>query len=431
MTVGIPCFSLICRSEEQGALRVYGTFTQRLMLFLFPGVVLAALFFSVPFLGMLPVFWHNLMPFAVYLTFFLGLLLSIHFNRSRAFFVLLLLIAFSWNLDMLAKAGGGAAALQRIDSIFCFLLPINITLFCLMREKGIFTAAGRKRFVFLAFQALVLGVLAKTARADALDAGRALLQNAAGGYRDLPRLALPLMGVCGIVVTVVTYVRHSIIDSAFLGILGALAIIYTQPQLGDVPVVFLFGAGLILLLGILQDSHNMAYRDDLTGVLSRRAFNEHLNGLGRRYVIAMLDLDHFKRVNDTYGHDVGDQVLRMAAAKMSSVGAGGRVYRYGGEEFALVFPGKSQAHVLSSLEELRASIASYRFAIRGPNRPTPSRAGKKNRYGGGCDSTISVTVSIGVAESVDGKARPREIIVAADTELYRAKQRGRNRVCSS
>ena len=126
----------------------------------------------------------------------------------------------------------------------------------------------------------------------------------------------------------------------------------------------------------------MAYRDDLTGVLSRRAFNEHLNGLGRRYVIAMLDLDHFKQVNDSYGHDVGDQVLRLAGAKLQSVGKGARVYRYGGEEFVIVFPGKSKDHVLACLEKLRASIASYRFVIRGPERPEPYRDGRKNCYGG-------------------------------------------------
>ncbi len=411
--------------------RVYSTFTQRLTLFLFPSAILAALYASLPFLGLLPFPWRDFMPYAVYLAFLLGLFLSFHFNRSRVFFVLLLLLAFCWNSDMLARGGARVAALQRIDDIFCFLLPINITLFCLMREKGIFTAAGRKRFSFLALQALVLVILVKTAQAAPLEATTVWLRDAVTGCRNLPRIVLPMMTGCGVIIGVVTYVRHSIIDSAFLGILAALAIIFTHPLSGDIPAIFLFGAGLILLLSMLQDSHNMAYRDDLTGVLSRRAFNEHLNGLGRRYVIAMLDLDHFKRVNDSYGHDVGDQVLRLTGAKMQSVGSGGLVYRYGGEEFAIVFPGKSKARVLACMEKLRASIASYRFAIRGPNRPDPSRNGSKNRYDGGADSTISVTVSIGVAESLDGKVSPREIVVAADVELYRAKQRGRNRVCSS
>jgi GGDEF domain-containing protein len=411
--------------------RVYGTFMQRLTLFLFPGVMLAALYVSLPFLGMLPTSWRDFLPYAVYLTFSLGLFLSFHFNRSRVFFVLLLLLAFCWNSDMLARDGEAAAAILRLDSIFCFLLPINITLFCLMREKGIFTVAGRKRFVFLVLQAFALVILAKTAQADSSAATAAWLQKAAAGCRDLTRLTLPLMGGCGLVIAVTTYVRHSIIDSAFLGVLAALAIVFTHPPTGDIPAVFLIGSGLILLVSILQDSHNMAYRDDLTGVLSRRAFNEHLNGLGRRYVIAMLDLDHFKQVNDSYGHDVGDQVLRLAGAKLRSVGNGARVYRYGGEEFAIVFPGKNKDHVLACMEKLRDSIASYRFVIRGPERPEPYRDGRKNRYGGGTDSTISVTVSIGVAEIVDGKVSPREIIVAADVELYRAKQRGRNRICSA
>jgi GGDEF domain-containing protein len=410
---------------------VYGTFMQRLTLFLFPGAMLAALYVSLPFLGMLPTSWRDFLPYAVYLTFSLGLFLSFHFNRSRVFFVLLLLLAFCWNSDMLARDGEGAAAIQRLDDIFCFLLPINLTLFCLMREKGIFTVAGRKRLVFLALQAFALVVLAKTAQADSSAATAAWLQNAAVGCRDLPRITLPLMGGCGVIIAITTYVRNSIIDSAFLGVLAALVIVFTHPPTGDIQAVFLIGSGLILLVSILQDSHNMAYRDDLTGVLSRRAFNEQLNGLGRRYVIAMIDLDHFKRVNDSYGHDVGDQVLRLAGAKLRSVGNGARVYRYGGEEFVIVFPGKSKDHVLACMEKLRASIASYRFAIRGPERPDPSRDGRKNRYGGGADSTISVTVSIGVAESVDGKVPPREIIVAADVELYRAKQRGRNRICSS
>jgi diguanylate cyclase (GGDEF)-like protein len=68
--------------------------------------------------------------------------------------------------------------------------------------------------------------------------------------------------------------------------------------------------------------------------------------LGHRFTIAMLDIDHFKRFNDTYGHEVGDQVLKMVAAKLGQVRKGGRAFRYGGEEFALVFPNRSARTVL-------------------------------------------------------------------------------------
>ncbi len=410
--------------------RVYGTLRRRLTLFLFPATFLAALYACLPHLGMLSPSWREVVPYAAYLALFLGLFLSFHFNRSRAFFVTLLLLAFCWNSTLLSRGGEGAASFQRLDDILVFLLPVNIALFCLMREKGLFTSAGRKRFLFLCIQAIVLAILAKNAHAETLEAATSWAFGAIGNARDLPRSALPVIGACGIIAACTSLVRNSIIDSAFLGVLAALAIIFTHAPVGDVQPVFLFGAGVILSLSILQDSHNMAYRDDLTGLLSRRALNEALTGLGRRYAIAMVDLDHFKRVNDAYGHDVGDQVLRMAGAKMRMVKGGGRVYRYGGEEFAIIFPGKGVEHVLDHLEELRNAIAAYRFAIRGPDRPVPSRQGKKLRADGRAVRHLSVTVSIGVAESSDGVKSSREVLVAADAELYRAKQRGRNRISS-
>jgi len=84
----------------------------------------------------------------------------------------------------------------------------------------------------------------------------------------------------------------------------------------------------------------MAYLDELTGLLSRRALNEYMMMLGRSYTIAMLDVDYFKKFNDTFGHDMSDQVLKMVGSKMRKVGGGGKAYRYGGEEFTVFFPRK-------------------------------------------------------------------------------------------
>jgi len=75
--------------------------------------------------------------------------------------------------------------------------------------------------------------------------------------------------------------------------------------------------------------------------------------MGRRYVIAMLDVDHFKSFNDTYGHDVGDQVLKMVAAKINGVKGGGKPFRYGGEEFTVIFPRRRLAEAIPHLEEVR------------------------------------------------------------------------------
>ncbi|MER3423211.1 MAG: GGDEF domain-containing protein, partial [Nitrospiraceae bacterium] len=76
-------------------------------------------------------------------------------------------------------------------------------------------------------------------------------------------------------------------------------------------------AGLVLTLAVLQTSYAMAYHDDLTGLPGRRALNETLLKLSGRYTIAMVDVDHFKTFNDQYGHDVGDQVLRMVASHVA------------------------------------------------------------------------------------------------------------------
>jgi GGDEF domain-containing protein len=361
----------------------------------------------------------------------IGLFLSLHFNRNRAFFVLLILGFLFWICTLLFQGGANAVFARKAYDLLSLLIPINIMLFCLMREKGLLTPAGRKRFAFIGLQAAAVYFSCKTGQAGAMTQAVDVQSAVVAGYRSLPMFALPLMGFCGAVIAIKSYVKVSLIDSGFLGVLMAVAITFSSAPTSDVPTVFIFAAGLIITLSILQDSHNMAYRDDLTGLLSRRALNEQMVGLGRRYVIAMVDLDHFKRLNDTHGHDVGDQVLRMAAAKIRRVGGGGKAYRYGGEEFTIIFQRKGVEDVLPYLEELREQIGAYRFRLRGTGRPGRDNEGKMLRSNCSPDTFVSVTTSIGVAESSDDLRTPRDVIAAADEALYRAKQRGRNRVSTA
>jgi GGDEF domain-containing protein len=172
----------------------------------------------------------------------------------------------------------------------------------------------------------------------------------------------------------------------------------------------------------------MAFRDELTGIPSRRALNEQLAALGNRYTIAMLDVDHFKKFNDTYGHDLGDQVLKMVAAHIARVGGGGRAFRYGGEEFTVLFPGKDAEHAIPHLEAVREDVESYRMALRGADRPARARGAKRQRGGWRGRNGVSVTISIGVAERNGRSGPPHSVIEAADRALYRAKEKGRNRL---
>lgn len=170
----------------------------------------------------------------------------------------------------------------------------------------------------------------------------------------------------------------------------------------------------------------MAFRDELTGLPGRRALNERMQRLGRNYVLAMADVDHFKKFNDTHGHDVGDQVLRLVASKLAKVTGGGRAYRYGGEEFAVVFAGKTLEECLPHLEMIRETIASYNIHLRNQdNRPRDDQQGRQRRAGA-ASSSVSVTVSIGVAERQPEQRTPEEVLKAADKALYSAKGAGRN-----
>src|SRR5207244_6077403 len=101
-----------------------------------------------------------------------------------------------------------------------------------------------------------------------------------------------------------------------------------------------------------------------TGLHSRRAFNDALLRLKPPYAVAAVDIDHFKSINDTYGHDIGDQVLRMVASKLARVGGGGDPFRVGGEEFTILFPGRTGKEIVDILELLRLNIESSTFRVR-------------------------------------------------------------------
>ncbi|MDC2890750.1 GGDEF domain-containing protein [Psychrosphaera algicola] len=157
--------------------------------------------------------------------------------------------------------------------------------------------------------------------------------------------------------------------------------------------------GVLLIHAVLSDSYQMAFSDELTGLAARRALLQSSISLGKKYTLAMLDVDHFKKFNDTYGHDVGDQVLRLVASKLDEVKGGGKAYRYGGEEFTIVFPNKSVNYAIPFLEQVRENIANYQMAIRNDDRPEEPQDGKsKRKKNTGGTKFVNVTISIGVAE---------------------------------
>lgn len=186
---------------------------------------------------------------------------------------------------------------------------------------------------------------------------------------------------------------------------------------------------LAMFISLIQSAYDLAFVDALTLLPGRRALDERMGTLNKHFSIAMIDIDHFKKFNDSYGHDTGDQVLRLVASKIRKVGAGGIAYRYGGEEFAILFPKRNVELIEPALNKLRQNIANYQMALRSKERIRSKKLGEQLR---GVipprEKGINVTVSIGVSQKTDLHSTPELVIKSADKALYRAKNAGRNRV---
>ena len=188
------------------------------------------------------------------------------------------------------------------------------------------------------------------------------------------------------------------------------------------PALMMAGVGLAVAAS--WASYRMAFLDALTQLPGRRMLDERMARLGRRWAVAMIDVDHFKKFNDSHGHDVGDDVLRMVAAKLRKH-FGSDAYRFGGEEFAVLFAGRSDRDAVARCEAFRADVAGHEMVVRSVVREGKGKrgAGKSKRH-----KTVSVTVSIGIAQRTARRRRPEVVLKAADVSLYDAKKAGRNRV---
>ncbi|HEX6939720.1 MAG TPA: GGDEF domain-containing protein [Longimicrobiales bacterium] len=353
-------------------------------------------------------------------------LLAWRLRRTRVVLaVLALTLAYPVLEGLGAGVDGGADPLPR--HAVAFLLPLDMAVLALLADRGAFSVAGVVRLAAILAQAafvLALGADGAASAGGWLD--RAIVPGYAPGWLPLPQPVLLSSGAALAVLTGAVLIRPDPVCRGFLWATAALLLASLERAAGGAASVYLLAAGLCLGVSVVETSYALAYRDGLTGLPSRRAFNEELLRLGSRYVIAMVDVDRFKGINDRHGHDVGDQVLRLVATKLARVRGGGRAYRYGGEEFAVIFAGKRIKDVVPHLERIRESIESAEFTVRGPDRPRKKPKNPKPPRGE--RQTLRITVSIGAAERGPRLTEPEAVLKEADRALYRAKNAGRNQV---
>lgn len=294
-------------------------------------------------------------------------------------------------------------------SAVVILLPLNFILFASMRESGVTTLNGL----------LKVGVVA------AQTAGVMWLAERGSGW-SLPPLPWQVsFAIAAAALMTMVFLRRTKLEQGLLWALAAMFLGVNDISSVESHLVYAGTGGLVLVFAVLEHGYDIAYRDELTGLLGRRAFNSMSEQLGRTYAFAMCDVDHFKKFNDTYGHDVGDQVLKMVASRLSGVEGGGRVFRYGGEEFLVVFRGRSARDAQPFIEAVRKEIADVGFVLRGADRPV-HKPWRSSEAAHRKQPPVTVTISVGLAEKSTRHSTPELVLDAADAALYAAKEAGRN-----
>ncbi len=368
--------------------------------------------------------WYPYLPESAsigitYLTYMLALIvagLSVRFSRSTVFFYVVLVLVANLSLRL------GWAASPLAYALLSALLPLLLVILTVLPDRGILTLKAIPAYAVLLLAAIC--AVAIPAMSPPWAAQLLLTDWAPARYFDWTGQAQSVLIVTFAalyVMLTLAILKPSLYLAAGFGVLLMLAL---QLHFGAEEFSLNVFSGIALLMclyAIMQETWRMAYLDELTGLPARRALSERLQRIGGTYTIAMLDVDHFKKFNDNFGHDAGDAVLRMIASNMSRVQGGGLPYRYGGEEFTIVFNGKNKEEAARHLENLRVEIAGKPFVIRHKER---RRGAGPARAGG--EKTVKITVSIGFADASGKEAAPWDVLKLADKALYRAKGKGRN-----
>jgi len=347
----------------------------------------------------------------------LGIGLAITFRRSRIAIALLALgfVDHTVSTDPDPRLAYG-----------CSLLAM-LGLLHLTRDRGLFSKAGAIQLgVFGALGAVPAILLADADRAEALERVE-LLPGALVAWSGAPpilvviALASLALGGWGL------YRWGGPVDRGLVWS-QLLLLAATHPAVqAPGPSLLLMATGLTLTLSVLESSYAMAYMDELTGLPARRALVNDLAAIGGTYTLAMVDIDYFKKLNDKYGHDIGDEVLKLVASRLARAPGGAKAYRYGGEEFTLLYPGRTSDGARPHLDAVRKAIEDARFTVRAWNRPrTKPKDGRRKRRKRA--EKLKVTVSLGAAHATASGVEATDVLKQADQALYDAKKAGRNRV---
>ncbi|MCW8837950.1 MAG: GGDEF domain-containing protein [Thiovulaceae bacterium] len=354
----------------------------------------------------IPSFIFDIMPYIFYVLSAIVIVISWHFNRNRFLFVLFPLVLLYIGFEFL-PASKATLLFKYISIIF----PLHLLIFLILSERGLFSLWGNLKIAFVVLELAIIVWFVEYPNSMILD-----IFNIKLFVFD----SFPLSDVSIVVGLFILFIMLSLVlfnhflmyNGSFLLILISLYATLYFVKINNVIELGFIAIVLIILVLLIREAYRLAFYDELTSLPGRRALIEDMAKLGRKYTLAMCDIDHFKKFNDTYGHDTGDEVLKMVATKLANVGGGGKAYRYGGEEFTLLFPSKDVDESYIYADILRENIAKSPFVVRN------KKSAKK----------IFINISAGIVQNSAKDKDPFATMKRADNALYKAKDAGRNKV---
>jgi len=420
--MGLLPRKLTIKIENFSAGKIFSSLGRSLFYLFIPGslIVLAAVLLAEGnLIDVIPEF----IPIYSLVVLFIGTIIGIKIKSSQLVHSLLFLTLAEGAVYFISDNSSPLTGKEEsIIHAVAFLIPLNLVYLSISKERGFINKEGRRRLSQLLIQVLIVYIVSCYPQIGLSIYLKHTFFN--WDWTNSLHLAQPALAgfiLGGIFLFLRSLLTRSAIDIGFFwGLVSAfigLGLYYSR----GLSSFFLTTTGLILVVSISESSFGRAYQDELTGLPARRAFNEAISKLGGEYTIAMVDIDHFKRFNDRYGHPIGDQVLRMIASHLRNVSGGGKAFRYGGEEFVLIFPGMSKRKTRPHLENLRKEIQNSGFMLRRGERRTKN--GKKIKPS---SRKVNLTVSIGYAGRTEQSTSPKQVVKEADEALYRAKKKGRN-----
>src|SRR5437868_4185626 len=363
-----------------------------LLAVLFPGGVIFLL--AIGFLRPqgLPMWLQQPVAALPYIVLMFGLIFGWYFSSSRMMLSLLVLaLADRALLFFPVTDADQAAPGQTMVAVTAFLVPLNLLAFSILKEDSLSTLRGVMRVLLVLGQPFLLLWLCLPDQHDlASSFTREYVPPPYMGWTAIPQPALVAFALALLLHFIRFALYRDPLEGGALWVLFAVFVAYHTSRYGWQSTNFFMAAGLILFVTLLQSFYQRTYRDELTGIPGRLAYEEAIRQLGKQFSIAVISIDQLTHYANTHGKRVSEQILKLVAPRIQAACANAQIFRTTGEDLTVLFPGKCATETLSTLEGIRKTIDVISLLLRGQDRVWEAQGGIKKA--GAHDRELPITL---------------------------------------